>query len=718
MSTLLQDFRRELLVYRTDEIPRVIYASKSALAVIVSMLVCMLLELRSPGTSMVSAVIVMINQQSGMTIARAFYRTIGICCGSIAGFLLISQFAQAPPLFLAGLAIWVGFSVAGSSYYKNYQSYGFVLSGYAACITTVPEWATPYDVTTNIIYTVSEVVIGVATGSLISALVLPQKVVPALVKWRASAVIALLGAYRSAALGNTADDTVDAYIKLVRESASMEDLRTAAVFEDPEMRLRNDALIEVERTFLDAITRVHAIHRARQAALAGDPDEQARACIDGLFSALAQAAEPIDEARLHTKAGLDELHARLRVLDEALPVQVEQGIATEPPGATGRTAIEMAGAEVYSASSSLLEFCGACRVLLDPPKIRFSLSVVQAIAFMRRVPIRSSPVTALVSGLRAATAMAVVGAAWIASGWTNGAIAVVAAGITSGFYSLSPTPVKGSWQAFVGCLFAAVTGFFVNFVVMPVAGDIAWFALCLAVVIFIGSYVNSFPQHAGLGAIFNVYFCYVLTPANVAVYDPPYLLDRSFGLLFGIAVAASAFSLVLPREGEWRIRKYSARISGLLVDAARGDIDADLAVETGRAIRDLIVRIMTVPDVSAEEHERTAKWAFGQFWMASALLEVRKLGDAGGRALPEAWSGAQRDWLSAMAAVTASNDEHTAAEAIAATERALQVLRVPAAHETPDAWRVLFPLRAQLYSTRAALTGQSALPPDARPVQS
>jgi uncharacterized membrane protein YgaE (UPF0421/DUF939 family) len=61
MSAMLRDLYKELLIYRDDEKPRVIHAFKSTLAVIVSMLICMRLELRSPATAMVSAVIVMIH---------------------------------------------------------------------------------------------------------------------------------------------------------------------------------------------------------------------------------------------------------------------------------------------------------------------------------------------------------------------------------------------------------------------------------------------------------------------------------------------------------------------------------------------------------------------------------------------------------------------------------------------------------------------------------
>jgi fusaric acid resistance family protein len=132
---ILQDLRLAFAAYRSDELPRMQHALKAALAAVISMVVCMRLELRGPGTAMVSAVIVMAHQQSGMVIARAFYRALGIFFGSIAGLTRMCAFPQQPPLFLAGLALWIGLFVTGASYYRNFQSCGFVLSGYAAGIT-------------------------------------------------------------------------------------------------------------------------------------------------------------------------------------------------------------------------------------------------------------------------------------------------------------------------------------------------------------------------------------------------------------------------------------------------------------------------------------------------------------------------------------------------------------------------------------------------------
>lgn len=710
MIANLDGLRKEFVVYRTEESPRLLHAFKAALAVIISMLICMRLELRGPGTAMVSAVIVMLAQQSGMVIARAFYRGIGFCCGSLAGLTLTGLFAQQPLFFLAGIALWVGFCVAGSTYYKNYQSYGFVLSGYVACITTLSDWHNPYDVTINVIYTLSEVVIGVATGSLVSALVFPQKVVPSLAKWRDTALSSLLSALAAAAQGRPETETMERFMTLVTESASMEGLRTAAVFEEPDMRLYNETLLRIDRTFLNAIASVYAVYRARQLTVDGESTEKDKT--DEIFDRLVAMVATADADNLQTVDRLDHLHNVLGTAEEALPRDVERLVSEDNDSRT----MAMRGAEVYLAVSSLREFCGACTIMFEPPKVQFMRSIVHTIASMRNVPIRSSGRSALASGLRATLAVGSVGVAWILSGWTNGYSAVVSAAITSGFFSLSPAPASASWQAFVGCLLACMVGFVVNFLLMPGFGDVTLLALCFGVVIFLGSYLNTFPAYASLGAGFNIYFCYVLTPTNPAVYDSPLFLDRGFALLVGIGVSAVAFSLVSPRAGERLAMRYAARIRGLVEDAATGQVDCEDAAQIETVVRDLIVRIVTVPQVSDAYRQTTTRWAFGQLWIINSLLEVRRFGSAETRGLPLGWNEAQRDWLVAIEAAAQRADTPAIKAALAATEHGLSVLRTHADQPLSDEGCSTFKVRARLYSTWAALTDQlkgAALPSQA-----
>ncbi|MEX3940520.1 FUSC family protein [Paraburkholderia sp. BR10937] len=706
MMTTWEGLRKEFADVYGDELPRIVHAFKAALAVIMSMLICMRLELRAPGTAMVSAVIVMFHQQSGMVIARAFYRTLGIICGCFAGLVLIILFAQQPGLFLGGLAIWVGLFVAGASYYKNYQSYGFVLSGYAACITTVPEWSTPYDVTYNIIYTISEVLIGVASGSLVSALVFPQRVVPALTKWRANAMTLLLNSLRGAVRGEPGYEPVETYLKLVRESATMEGLRTAAVFEEPEMRLRDEGLLELDKTYLGVVTRIFSVFRAQRNS--ANTGKALRPIIDAIFGKVANVIANENADCLETASGLQRMIERLSALEASLLLYLDRRTSgNEQQDESGYEAIAMVAAEAWSAVVALRLFCNTCKVLLDPPRVRLTQPVAEAVAFIRSVPLHTSGFTAAIAGLRAALAVAVVGYAWVLSGWDNGYSAVVAAGITSGFFSLSPTPAVASWQVFVGCLIAWIVGFGVNFFVMPALGDdVTLFALCLGIVLLLGSYVNTFPRVALFGAGFNIYFCYVLTPTNVAVYNPPYILDRGFGLLIGIGVSAVAFSLVVSREGAWMASRSATRIRSIVERAARDPVDTNDAIQVGIAMRDLIVHISTLPHVTPIELQRATSWAFDQLWLVNTLMKVRNLEFTQPDLLPAAWADAQAEWLSAMARLAQRADSESVETALAAIRRALSVLAGPPGDPASDECRAILKMRARLYSTWAALTDQ------------
>ncbi|QBR03714.1 FUSC family protein [Paraburkholderia pallida] len=699
----LVGIREELITYRNDDFPRLLHALKSALAVVLSMLICMRLELRAPGTAMVSAAIVMIHQQSGMVIGRAFYRALGVFFGSLAGLTLICLFAQQPPLFLAGLAIWVGIFVAGSSYYKNFQSYGFVLSGYAASITAVPEWSNPYDVSTNVIHTVSEVVIGVAMSSLISALVFPQRVTPTLISWRYTALAKILPVILSAAGIRSGSEPMREYVQLVSDSATIDGLRAAAVFEEPEMRLRHESLVTLEQAFLDLVTRVHAIYKVRE--ISADVDPVARTAVERILARLHSNLSKGDLHDLRTEDGLEQFHRSLKTTEHEFPDYI--GSELEALSAGGSKSVEMVetvGAEVYAVIWSLRRFSSVCRTALrQPTGVSLTFPLVKVISFMRTAHLRSSGTIAMIAGLRAATAVGFVGATWIVSEWTNGFSALVSVAISSGLYSLSNAPVRSSWQAFVGCLLAWILGFFFEFLVFPLNGDVTLVIVCVAMAVSIGSYVNTFSNYAVLGAGFNLYFLYILSPTNPQIYNPPLFLDRGLALMFGIACAATAFSLIVPREGEWLAKVYSRRIRRLIVQAAEGDLSGRTTATIGASMRDLITGLVTVPNISRDFRETIIKRAFGALWVTQAILEVRRYSESDGGRLSVDWEDSMRRWRAAIVSMAAQATPDATEFAIRSTQDALKQLRVQSGGTQGQSHRAVFDMRVRLISAKIAL---------------
>jgi len=91
----------------------------------------------------------------------------------------------------------------------------------------------------------------------------------------------------------------------------------------------------------------------------------------------------------------------------------------------------------------------------------------------------------------------------------------------------------------------------------------------MAIFIMIGSYANAFAKTAVFGIGFNIYFCFIVGISNPTVYNPSAYLDTGFALLFGIAAAAVAFSIMAPRAGDWISAQYLRQIRELVTHIAR-----------------------------------------------------------------------------------------------------------------------------------------------------
>ena len=138
-----------------------IHVLKTVTAVLLAMGISMRLALPLPRTAMATVVIVM-QPQSGLVLAKSFYRFIATIVGSVVAVAITSVFAQQRELFLLSLAIWIGICTFGAARNRNFRSYGFVLSGYTAALVGIPATAHPDGAFLSALTRVSEVSLGIA----------------------------------------------------------------------------------------------------------------------------------------------------------------------------------------------------------------------------------------------------------------------------------------------------------------------------------------------------------------------------------------------------------------------------------------------------------------------------------------------------------------------------------------------------------------------------
>jgi len=677
-STVLPRWRDELKAYWKDDGPRFRHIAKVAMAMTLAMGLCMRLELRTPATAMVSCVIVMMHQQSGMVIARGFYRGLGMVCGSFAGLLLIAFFPQQPLLFFVALAAWIGACVFGASYYRNFQSYGFVLAGYGTAITAMPVWSNPYGVFDNVVFTVSEVVIGVVCASVVSAVIFPQRVTPVLYASSRRNFTNLLNAVHAMLDRATAVSGFDTFVDLIRERAGVESLRSGAVFEDPSIRLHNHVFLDLDRSFLDTLAWIHALHQLK-ARVAAEADPRVLAAVDELIGGLLAIVPNEASLEMITLEQIEIVSSRLDAFEQALPAHLSRLLQSlSDLGPHQRQFVATTGSALFFSIADLRVLCRSYIEARTMDRLPWSQSVIQAITHIGRTRATANRTAATIAGARAAVAVLLVGAAWLASGWVGGSSAIVAVAITSALFALVPNPAVASWQIFCGCLAGWLAGFAFNFFVLPKLDGFVLLAASIAIFVMVGSYVNTFAKTAILGLGFSIYFCFIVGMSNPTVYNPGAYLDTGFALLFGIAAAAVAFSVIAPRAGDWISAQYLKQIRALVADSAYDDNLDDLLFTVELSLRDFIIQIASAPADARVNRNYLIGWAFAALEICRAMIQMRLDTERLGNILPANWPDVQRTWLAALADVFAAATPQAAEGALAATRRALDTL--PLAH--------------------------------------
>lgn len=703
----LPRWRDELTTYWKDDGPRFRHIAKVAVAMTLAMGLCMRLELRTPATAMVSCVIVMMHQQSGMVIARGFYRGLGMVGGSLMGLLLIALFPQQPLLFLAALAVWIGVCVFGAAYYRNFQSYGFVLTGYGTAITAIPVWSNPYGVYDNVVFTVSEVAIGVVCASVVSAVVFPQPVAPALYAASRKNFTNLLDAMHTMLERATRVAGFDTFLDLIRERVGVESLRSGAVFEDPSVRLHNHVFLDLDRSFLDTVTWIHALHQLKARVTA---EAEPRVCaavgelIGGLLALVPNEAPPA----LVTQKQVETLLSRLDTFEQDLPAFLGRLLASLADlSPHQRQFVATTGAALFFSIADLRVMCRSYIDARTVGQLPWSQSVWQAMTRIGRTRATANRTAATIAGARAAVAVLVVGAVWIGSGWVGGASAIVAVAITSALFTLAPNPAVASWQIFGGCLGGWLTGFAFNFLVLPRIDTFELLAASMAIVVMVGSYVNTFAKTAILGLGFSLYFCFIVGITNPTVYNPTAYLDTGFALLCGIAVAAVAFSVLVPRAGDWISAQYMKQIRGLISHDARDGALDDLLYTFELSLRDFILQIASAPVDARVDRDHLIGWAFAALEIGRSMIQLRLDSEQLAATLPPGWPAEQEAWLAALADVFEAATPQAAERALAATRKALDLLPLGPniAVDAPTLTR--YRMRALLHFTELTLRDES-----------
>src|SRR5262249_39909959 len=127
-------------------------------------------------------VFVVSQPDSGLVLAKSFYRILGTIAGVLVAIALVFGLAQYGELFVAALAVWICFCNFGARAVRNFASYGFQLAGYTAAIVGIPAALNPSGAYPLVVARFTEILLGIVCAALVSRLFLVRELSPKLIE--------------------------------------------------------------------------------------------------------------------------------------------------------------------------------------------------------------------------------------------------------------------------------------------------------------------------------------------------------------------------------------------------------------------------------------------------------------------------------------------------------------------------------------------------------
>ncbi|MDR0775035.1 MAG: FUSC family protein [Azonexus sp.] len=676
--------------WRTSEWPRWLFVIKVLLAAFLALWIAFFLGFDSPRSAMLTVFIVAL-PSTGMALEKSAYRLIGTLVGSIAALTLIGLFGQHAPLLFLALATWAGLCTAGAAYMRNARSYGFVLSGYTACMIVLPSISHPLGVFDVTIARVTEISLGILCYALVNDVLFPNHQSDQLVFRVRGLYTAFATLCRDAMRHRiTREELEQRHLQISADAAVLEAERLAALFEAGDIRLRSRKLHALHTATVATLTTFHTLHQLMER-LRNRADSPIPALLQPLFQAFTDALMIGDEPARNA-AEAEVTLGKLNLLLRGLPLICESLRAEH--GAMLDTYRRL---DLDTALELLQRFAAEYRALvaiymaLPNNRDRENEKDLPAPVYHSSTP----RIIALAAGLRNAATLLILGFAWYALNWPSATGAVLLATIFCGLAASSPTPTRMIQAIMKGFLLGGPFAFICAFFILDRVEGFPMLIVGMAPFVAIGAYISTLPGRTGIGTGFNMMFAQMVAPENQMRFDIANFINDASAQIIGLLLASLMFALILP---EHRVGSLRHTLAALWEEAERVCSAASVTLrhEFESRIHDLFHQLGLGGKPDATKRA-IANQALTLLELGHAVISLRH--ELETQSFPVAVHDAIQRVVKRMSAFFHRPDETTRLATIAALDDALR-----ACTEIPDAAR----LRTELHLLRVGLLDDPA----------
>ena len=478
------------------------YAFRVSLAAVVALYVAFWLQLGGASSAAVT-VAILAQPTRGAALAKAANRIAATLIGATMSVVIAGLFPGERVGMLGAFVCWICICVFVASYFRGYQAYAAVLSGYTVAIIALVNIDTPQNVFTTMTDRMAAITVGILCVTLINDVFGSPPV------WRE--------------LDRRINDIwrdVRGYARDVLSGNQENPERTGALLAQIS-GLRD----QVDIVAHDMADGRHRAAGARSAMLAlVEIVQRVR-----LLSLLAHGDPLAVTVKDQCLAALDGHHVEVLAL-----LKKQREIELSRPDAVGGAVWQIQQAVAFVESKGLLD-----DGLLS---LREGFEPTRDI----RLPQRGEFAVALGNATRIGIALLAGATFLVFAGWPSSVAALTITAILCALSTTMPSPSKFAVAAMVSFVLASVSAGIVRFYVLTESQDFLRLAVAIAPVVIFGCLLSVRPAIAGIGLIMNIIFLVLLGPSNPQVYNPLTFYSECMFVAFALGVVFLASRLVWP----------------------------------------------------------------------------------------------------------------------------------------------------------------------------
>lgn len=507
--------RRNLQRMLQRQWPQLVLAGRGTLAAVLALALAILLKLESPYWAPMTALIV-IQPTRGLLLEKSYNRLLGTVAGSVAGMLMLLS-SRSPAMLTILLALWLAACVGAGNLQYGLRSYGAMVAACTAAVIAMAGYNDPPHL--------SDLVFGRIAGITIGIIV--------------STAVTLFFTHRRSKrelldrLHGTTVSTIE-WLALLVQGADATERRA----------LRQDILVEIAD-----------IEGAVDAAWAGSLNlkrrkRHVRELIISLL-ALLEAGKLVEDHLLQQDSFAAPWRKTLARHLEDVALHLTEDGSIRPDAGQLRAVL----AETRIHAPLVADVLGELVVALQRVTAEWDATTPKterpaSVAFIRHRDWQEAGRAAI----RAAVAIAAVGAVWHFSGWQGAPLMMMATSIMVSIFSTHDRPTVMLSHIFFGATVGVAAAFLCRLVLLPGTSGPATQMALMVPFLMVGMLALS-HRRTSLGAMdYMLFFLFIMQPGLAAVPPPASFVMGGLACLGGIAVAILAFRFLLPVDPARRLR--------------------------------------------------------------------------------------------------------------------------------------------------------------------